>query len=147
MVRQNRYLLCWKNTLKIRCLNRLHLPTEIVPATHKKAARPARPAGIRAGGEGAYRAPRPDREEYRKKDSAPSGEFRPQFAGVGRGGSSGVNLCVFIIQTLSLVVPGDSVGMLELAGWSGRPLSSYVFMLSDLFLPASSVVIPRKIVV
>lgn len=71
--------------LKIRCLNRLHLPTEIVPATHKKAARPARPAGIRAGGEGAYRAPRPDREEYRKKDSAPSGEFRPQFAGVGRG--------------------------------------------------------------
>ncbi|KAI0090961.1 Plectin/S10 domain-containing protein [Irpex rosettiformis] len=63
----------------------LHLPTEIVPATHKKAARPARPAGIRSGGEGAYRAPRPDREEYRKKDSAPSGEFRPQFAGVGRG--------------------------------------------------------------
>lgn len=65
---------------------RLHLPTEIVPATHKKAARPARPAGVRTGGEGgAYRAPRPDRDEYRKKDSAPSGEFRPQFAGVGRG--------------------------------------------------------------
>ncbi|KAI0752281.1 Plectin/S10 domain-containing protein [Irpex lacteus] len=63
----------------------LHLPAEIVPATHKKAARPARPAGIRQGGEGAYRAPRPDRDEYRKKDSAPSGEFRPQFAGVGRG--------------------------------------------------------------
>ncbi|KAI0691316.1 Plectin/S10 domain-containing protein [Cytidiella melzeri] len=63
----------------------LHLPTEIVPATHKKAARPARPAGIRGGGEGAYRAPRPDREEYRKKDSAPSGDFRPHFAGVGRG--------------------------------------------------------------
>ena len=65
--------------------HRLHLPAEIVPATHKKAARPPRPAGIRSGGEGAYRAPRPDRDEYRKKDSAPSGEFRPQFAGVGRG--------------------------------------------------------------
>lgn len=62
----------------------LHLPAEIVPATHKKAARPPRPAGIRAGGEGAYRAPRPDRDEYRKKEGAP-GEFRPQFAGVGRG--------------------------------------------------------------
>lgn len=68
-------------------LFRLHLPAEIVPATHKKAVRPARPAGIRAGGEGAYRPPRPDREEYRKKEGgAPSGEFRPQFAGVGRGG-------------------------------------------------------------
>lgn len=64
---------------------RLNLPTEIVPATHKKAARPPRPAGVRSGGEGAYRPPRGDREEYRKKDSAPSGEFRPQFAGVGRG--------------------------------------------------------------
>ncbi|KAI0337242.1 hypothetical protein BDW22DRAFT_1364326 [Trametopsis cervina] len=66
----------------------LHLPVEIVPATHKKAARPPRPAGVRGpGGEGgAYRAPRPDRDdrEYRKKDSAPSGEFRPSF-GVGRG--------------------------------------------------------------
>lgn len=67
-------------------LNRLHLPVEIVPATHKKAARPPRPAGVRPGGEGgAYRAPRPDRDEYRKKDSAPSGDFRPSFAGVGRG--------------------------------------------------------------
>lgn len=65
-------------------LRRLHLPAEIVPATHKKAARPPRPAGVRSGGEGAYRAPRPDREEYRKKEGAP-GEFRPQFAGVGRG--------------------------------------------------------------
>ena len=65
--------------------NRLHLPAEIVPSTHKKAARPPRPAAVRQGGEGAYRAPRGDREEYRKKEGAP-GEFRPQFAGVGRGG-------------------------------------------------------------
>lgn len=64
--------------------HRLHLPAEIVPSTHKKAARPPRPAGVRQGGEGAYRAPRGDRDEYRKKESAP-GEFRPQFAGVGRG--------------------------------------------------------------
>ena len=64
---------------------RLHLPVEIVPSTHKKAARPPRPAGVRAGGEGAYRAPRPDREEYRKKEGGAPSEFRPQFAGVGRG--------------------------------------------------------------
>ncbi|THH21434.1 hypothetical protein EUX98_g8390 [Antrodiella citrinella] len=64
----------------------LHLPTEIVPATHKRAVRPPRPAGVRTGGgDGAYRAPRGDRDEYRKKEGAPSGEFRPQFAGVGRG--------------------------------------------------------------
>ncbi|KAF8181483.1 Plectin/S10 domain-containing protein [Pholiota molesta] len=67
----------------------LHLPAEIVPATYKKAVRPPRPATVRpgAGGEGgAYRAPRGDREGYRskKEDGAP-GEFRPQFAGVGRG--------------------------------------------------------------
>jgi len=67
----------------------LHLPTEIVPSTHKKVVR-AKPAGIRAGGDGAYRAPRGgDRDDYRrreeKKDGAPSGEYRPQFAGVGRG--------------------------------------------------------------
>ncbi|GJJ08339.1 hypothetical protein Clacol_002550 [Clathrus columnatus] len=66
----------------------LHLPAEIVPATHKKAARPPRPATVR-GGEGTYRAPRGgDREDYRrrddKKEGAP-GEYRPQFAGVGRG--------------------------------------------------------------
>jgi len=67
----------------------LHLPSEIVPATHKKAARPARPATVRpgGGGEGAYRAPRGgDRDGYRsKKDEGAPGEFRPQFAGVGRG--------------------------------------------------------------
>lgn len=69
-------------------IGRLHLPSEIVPATHKKAARPPRPAQVRPGGEGgregAYRAPRGDRDDYRKKESAP-GEYRPQFAGVGRG--------------------------------------------------------------
>ncbi|KAI0819276.1 Plectin/S10 domain-containing protein [Trametes gibbosa] len=63
----------------------LNLPSEIVPATHKKAVRPNRPAQVRGpGGEGAYRAPRGDRDDYRKKEGAP-GEFRPQFAGVGRG--------------------------------------------------------------
>lgn len=72
----------------------LHLPAEVVPETHRKPVRtrPAqgRPGG--SGGEGAYRAPRGgDRDDYRrrddggKKDGAP-GEFRPQFAGVGRGG-------------------------------------------------------------
>ncbi|KAI0706999.1 40S ribosomal protein S10 [Earliella scabrosa] len=64
----------------------LNLPSEIVPATHKKAVRPPRPAQVRGpgGGEGTYRPPRGDREDYRKKEGAP-GEFRPQFAGVGRG--------------------------------------------------------------
>ncbi|EPQ52508.1 hypothetical protein GLOTRDRAFT_64203 [Gloeophyllum trabeum ATCC 11539] len=64
----------------------LHLPAEIVPQTHKKAVRPPRPANVRpgTGGEGTYRAPRGDRDDYRKKESAP-GEYRPQFAGVGRG--------------------------------------------------------------
>ena len=66
--------------------SRLNLPTEIVPATHKKAARPPRPAQVRGpGGEGAYRPPRGDREDYRKKEGGAPGEFRPQFAGVGRG--------------------------------------------------------------
>ena len=68
----------------------MHLPAEIVPATHKKAARPPRPANAPQGGrEGAYRAPRGDgdREGYRKKEDtgAGGGEFRPRFAGVGRG--------------------------------------------------------------
>ena len=58
-----------------------------MPATHKKAARPVRPATVRSGGEGAYRAPRGgDRDGYRsKKEEGAPGEFRPQFAGVGRG--------------------------------------------------------------
>lgn len=62
----------------------LHLPSEIVPATHKRAARPPRPAQVRPSGDGAYRAPRGDRDDYRKKEG--TGEFRPSFAGgVGRG--------------------------------------------------------------
>lgn len=66
----------------------LNLPTEIVPSTYKKAARPARAPGPRA--DGAYRAPRPDRgdrDDYRRREKTEGapGEFRPQFAGVGRG--------------------------------------------------------------
>ncbi|KAJ7039510.1 Plectin/S10 domain-containing protein [Mycena alexandri] len=62
-------------------------PPKSSPATHKKAARPPRPAGVRpGGGDGAYRAPRGDRDDYRKKEGGGApGEFRPQFAGVGRG--------------------------------------------------------------
>jgi len=80
----------------------LHLPAEIVPATHKKAVKPVSArSGRVGGGDGAYRPPRGDRpergerDEYRrrdrddrdggkKEDGAP-GEFRPRFAGVGRG--------------------------------------------------------------
>ncbi len=68
----------------LNSVSRLHLPAEIVPSTYKKAARPPRPAGIRSGGDGAYRPPRGDREDYRKKEGAPEG-FRAQYAGVGRG--------------------------------------------------------------
>ena len=61
----------------------LHLPAEIVPQTHMKPARPAgRPQGYggrTGGGEGAYRAPRGDRE-YRRRDDA--GEDKE---GVGAG--------------------------------------------------------------
>jgi len=69
----------------------LHLPAEIVPATHKKAARPPRPAGIRggAGADGAYRDPRGDRDDYRRRDakeeSGAPADFRPRYGGVGRG--------------------------------------------------------------
>ncbi|KAE8226900.1 hypothetical protein CF319_g581 [Tilletia indica] len=77
----------------------LHLPSEIVPATHKRPQRPARsaPGPPREGG--AYRAPRGDRperggdrDEYRSrrdagKEGAPGEGFRPRYAaaGVGRG--------------------------------------------------------------
>jgi small subunit ribosomal protein S10e len=75
--------------------NSLHVPTEIVPATHKKTARAARPGqpAARAQGEGgAYRAPRGENKEggdYRrryddKKEGAGS-DYRPRFSGVGRG--------------------------------------------------------------
>ncbi|KAN0093320.1 Plectin/S10 domain containing protein [Tylopilus felleus] len=65
----------------------LHLPNEIVPSTHKRAARPPRPATVRPGaGEGATRPPRGDQESYRRKEGGAPGDFRPSFAGVGRGG-------------------------------------------------------------
>jgi len=68
----------------------LHLPAEIVPATHKKAARPARPAevGRAPPRDGTYRAPRGDRDEYRRRDDGKEGDFgsgRPAYSGVGRG--------------------------------------------------------------
>ena len=64
----------------------LHLPAEMVPQTHTKPARPAgRPAGFggaRAGGDGAYRAPRAEgRDNYRRREDGEgkegAGEFRP----------------------------------------------------------------------
>lgn len=55
----------------------LHLPSEIVPQTHMKpvARQTGRPSGQR---EGAYRAPRGDRE-YRRRDDGEKegGEYRP----------------------------------------------------------------------
>ncbi|KAH8081942.1 40s ribosomal protein s10 [Filobasidium floriforme] len=75
-----------------RDLQFLHLPSEIVPQTHKKPVRaqpPARQGG--AGRDGAYRAPRGgDREGYRRREDGDakegSGEFKPRFAGgIGRG--------------------------------------------------------------
>jgi small subunit ribosomal protein S10e len=71
----------------IESFNRLHLPAEIVPSTYKRAPRQQRPATVRGpGGEGGtYRPPRGERDEYRKKDTGAPGEFRPQYAGVGRG--------------------------------------------------------------
>ena len=72
-------------------LERLHLPAEIVPATHKKAARAARPAESRrpapGGGDGAYRAPRGDRDGYRARDDKEGG-YRPSYGGAGRGGGA-----------------------------------------------------------
>ena len=68
----------------------LHLPGEIVPQTHMKPARPAgRPAGYGGAGaggggrgaggggaDGAYKAPRGDRE-YRRRDDAGEGKEGP----------------------------------------------------------------------
>ena len=87
MVRANPIFYIFMKPIANAVSLRLHLPGEIVPATHKKAARPPRPANVRApgGGEGAYRAPRGDRDDYRKKEGDAPGEFRPKFAGVGRG--------------------------------------------------------------
>lgn len=61
----------------------LHLPSEIVPQTHKKPARPAAPAGRAPRADGAYRAPRGgDREGYRRRDDGEgkegaSGDYKP----------------------------------------------------------------------
>jgi len=69
----------------------LHLPSEIVPDTHKKPVRaqpPARQAG--GGRDGAYRAPRGgDRDGYRRREDGDakegSGEFKPvSLVGVAR---------------------------------------------------------------
>ncbi|OZJ03716.1 hypothetical protein BZG36_03295 [Bifiguratus adelaidae] len=61
----------------------LHLPSEIVPATFKKAARPMGARPPRAGGDREYR-PR-DRDDYRRKEGA-GGDFKPEFrGGFGRG--------------------------------------------------------------
>ncbi|GAA6055463.1 hypothetical protein JCM3770_002840 [Rhodotorula araucariae] len=70
----------------------LHLPAEIVPATHKKQVRAAgRPGQAQRPEGGAYRAPRAgEAEGYRRRAEGAkeegAGDFRPRFAGVGRGG-------------------------------------------------------------
>lgn len=62
--------------------SRLHLPAEIVPATHKKTVRAPKPGG-------AYRAPRGEGGGYGRRDDkeggAGAGDFKPRYAGVGRG--------------------------------------------------------------
>ncbi|KAG9286966.1 hypothetical protein G9A89_001204 [Geosiphon pyriformis] len=75
----------------------LHLPSEIVPATFKKQARPAGRSPREEGGrDGVYRAPqRSDRGEYRRREEGgegkkegASGDYRPEFrssGGIGRG--------------------------------------------------------------
>lgn len=71
----------------------LHIPIEIVPATHKRAARPAAPRmGPRPGGANGG-APRREEGEYRRRDQGgekkqegAEGNFNPQFrGGFGRG--------------------------------------------------------------
>ncbi|GAA5843303.1 hypothetical protein JCM5353_005270 [Sporobolomyces roseus] len=71
----------------------LHLPAEIVPATFKKQVRAPRPGQSARPEGGAYRAPRAGGDEgYRRRQGAEGGkeqggdDFRPRFAGVGRGG-------------------------------------------------------------
>jgi len=65
----------------------LHIPPEIVPATHRKAPRPQRdgPGGLRRREDGgAYRPPRREggEGEYRRRDD---GGERPRFGGGGFG--------------------------------------------------------------
>jgi len=63
----------------------LHLPVEIVPATFKKPAKPIGTRPLQERREGAYRPPR-DRDDYRKKESGPGGDYKPEFrGGFGRG--------------------------------------------------------------
>ncbi|KAI0351782.1 hypothetical protein OH77DRAFT_1486906, partial [Trametes cingulata] len=109
----------------------LNLPSEIVPATHKKAARPPRPAQVRGpGGEGAYRAPRGDREDYRKKEGAP-GEFRPQFAGVGRAHrtpfswSSSLLAMLTVLGSFFILCKFASFGCTHFAVVSAHPMWAY----------------------
>lgn len=72
----------------------LHIPAEIVPATHKRAARPAAPRsmGPRPGAPGRDGGRR-EEGEYRRRDAGgdkkqegAEGDFNPQFrGGFGRG--------------------------------------------------------------
>ncbi|CCX32519.1 Similar to 40S ribosomal protein S10-A; acc. no. Q08745 [Pyronema omphalodes CBS 100304] len=73
----------------------LHLPAEIVPATHVKVSRPNAPPRGMGGDE--RRGPRRDggergdreggyRRRFENKEGAPSGDSRPEFrGGFGRG--------------------------------------------------------------
>ncbi|KAE8323753.1 Plectin/S10 domain-containing protein [Aspergillus sergii] len=70
----------------------LHLPAEVVPATHIKQQRShAPPRGMMGGEERERRGPRPTREGgYRRRDQekegAAPGEYNPNFrGGFGRG--------------------------------------------------------------
>lgn len=58
----------------------LHLPSEIVPNTHRKAQRPSRPAQVRQQGEG-FRSGRDDRDSYRRADAKEGADagYRPRF--------------------------------------------------------------------
>ncbi|KAG8864864.1 hypothetical protein FRB96_003450 [Tulasnella sp. 330] len=64
----------------------LHLPSEIVPNTHKKVVRAPKPGQGRSD---AYRPPHGEGGGYPRRDDkeggAAPGEFKPRFAGVGRG--------------------------------------------------------------
>lgn len=74
----------------------LHLPAEIVPATHIKQQRPAPPRGLMGGDDRERRGPRAPRGDrdggYRRRDQGEGkeggapGEFAPSFrGGFGRG--------------------------------------------------------------
>lgn len=69
----------------------LHLPSTIVPMTHKKTAESARPIPSGFAGADRPRGPGGDREAYRGKNvgDAPSG-YQPQFGGERSGFGSGM---------------------------------------------------------